>query len=78
MGTQLSKNISSINCDAACQKEKKRVKLYNSMNLNRWLSSIFNNIYKNSRSNYYTFIHGPKWIRDKNLKEENIFFLSQA
>ena len=70
MGTQTSKNISSVNCDAACRKERKKIELYNSMNINRWLSTIFNKVYENSRSKYNTFIHGPGWIRKKHLREE--------
>ena len=72
MGTNYSKNLQPIkSCDVECQEIKKKDGLYSNMKTQRGLSLSFTQEYNKAKDKYYTYLHGPSWIKNKNLKSEN-------
>jgi hypothetical protein len=72
MGTNYSRNLKPIkNCDVACQENRKKRRLYSNMKKHKKLSKAFTNEYNKSKNKYYTYLHGPSWTKNKNLKSEN-------
>ena len=72
MGTNYSRNLKPIkNCDVACQENRKKRRLYSNMKQQKNLSTAFTNEYNKAKHKYYTYLHGPSWTKNKNLKSEN-------
>lgn len=72
MGTNYSKNIKPIkNCDVACQEDIKKRKLHSNMKTQKDIAITFNKEYDEAKHKYYTYLYGPSWIKNKNLKSEN-------
>ena len=72
MGTNYSKNLKPIkNCDVACQENRKKRRLYSNMKKQKVLSVVTTNEYNKAKNKYYTYLHGPSWIKNKNLKRDN-------
>ena len=72
MGTNYSRNLKPIkSCDVECQEIKKKDRLYSNMKTQRGLSLSFTQEYNKAKDKYYTYLHGPSWIKNKNLKSEN-------
>jgi predicted RNase H-like nuclease (RuvC/YqgF family) len=72
MGTNYSRNLRPVkNCNVKCQEIKKKNRLYSNMKRQKKLSKVFTYEYDKAKNKYYTFLHGPSWIKNKNLKSEN-------